>query len=314
MTRRRFDAEAVRALIGDATVAFAIPAYNEGDGVLPTLRSLWQGLADLRLTDSQLILCDSYDQESLSSADLSTAWAHEVGARLEVDSIAQRRSLKEALNSILDRARTDVLVSVNADVLVPAESLAAMLFYLFSPPRPIAAIGTIRPDPEFSRLSHRAGAWQMRAVWRASSLASRSIDSNSFRSEGAFWGVWRAFYSTFRFPIGSGSIHDDIELTRALVSGGHACRNAAEAFVYKIPPGSLLDLCSGSIRFKAALPGHKRGQNEYTAALIEAARDPLGALLYGANRIWCRRNGDRLLRESASEKWRVLKSTKRRSH
>jgi Glycosyltransferase like family 2 len=295
-----------------ASVSFGIPAYNEGDGILPTLRSLWDALGALRLTNSVVILSDSYDQPGRSSAPAATSWARDVGAKLEINTVDRRRSVKEALNVVFEQARSDVLILVNADVLVPTQSLLSMLNALFSAPRPIAAIGTILPDPAFSSLNHRAGAWQMRAVWRASRLSARWIGPNSFRAEGAFCGVWRAFYSTYRFPVGTGSIYDDVEFTRALVNGRCPCRNATEAFVYKVPPGSVADLCSGTLRFRAASPEHRRHANEYVAALVETVRDPLGALLYGVGRIWCRRHRLRDSDDSFSEQWRVLDTTKRR--
>ena len=151
----------------------------------------------------------------------------------------------------------------------------------------------------------------MRAVNTAALLAPRSISLNSFRAEGAFWGVWRSFYAGYRFPIDSGSIHDDVEIVRALIEGGHECRNAAQAFVYKIPAGSLDDLCSATLRSGQAEPGHKRRRYEYLAATMEALRDPVGAVLYVVARLWCRTHRDRLLR-GISDKWRVSDTTKRR--
>jgi hypothetical protein len=312
MSRAKFDVDVVRDLISGATVGFGIPAYNEGDGILPTLRSLWEGLVTLRLTASPVILSDSYDEAGLSSAPPASLWAHSVGARLEVDSADRRRSLKEAVNVLFDRAETDVLILVNADVLVPTQSLVAMLHYLFAAPRPVVAIGSTLPDPAFSRHSYRAGAWQLRAVTRAARLAPLAVGPKSFRAEGAFWGVWHSFYSTYRHPIGSGSLADDIELTRAVVGGGYPCLNAADAFVYKVPPGSLVDLCSGTVRGQVAMPERKRGRNEHAAALIEAGKDPLGAVLYVLARIWCRRSRRQLL-QYASEHWRVSGTTKRRT-
>lgn len=314
MSRAKFDVDVVRDLISGATVGFGIPAYNEGDGILPTLRSLWEGLVTLRLMASPVILSDSYDEAGLSSAPPASLWAHSVGARLEVDSADRRRSTKEALNVVFDRAQCDVLILVNADVLLPTRSLLTMLQYLFAPPRPMAAIGATLPDPACTGLRHRAGAWQLRAVTRAASLAPRSIGPDSFRAEGAFWGTWRAFYSAHRLPVGSGSIHDDVEVTRALINGGYPCLNAADATVYKIPTGSLVDLCSGQVRGRAAAPEHKRRGTEYLAAAMEAARDPLGALLYCMGRIWCLRNRGRLIRESAAEHYRVSGTTKRRTN
>ena len=314
MRPTKFDVDIVRDLISDSTVGFGVPAFNEGDGILPTLESLWEGLSKLRLTASQLILSESYDQVALSSAQPAFEWARSVGAKLEIDSRDQRRSAKEALNIVFARARSDVLILVDADVLVPVQSLAAMLHCLFATPRPIAAIGATLPDPTFGGMRHRAGAWQLRAVTRATSLAPRSITGpNSFRAEAAFCGAWRDFYSAYRFPIGSGSISDSVELSRALVSGGYPSLNVAEAFVYKVPAGSLIDLCSGTVRSRVSNPEHRRRGNEYAAAIIEAARDPFGALLYTFARFWCWRNRGRLLNDADSEQWQMGTTTKRRT-
>src|SRR2546427_12707280 len=94
-------------------------------------------------------------------------WDERVGAMLVVDHANQRRSLKEALNNAFERVDSDLLVQVNADVVVPGNSLATMLNCLTQDSPPIAAVGAVLPDPMHLRGRHRAGAWQMRAVWRA---------------------------------------------------------------------------------------------------------------------------------------------------
>jgi len=310
LTRAPIDPSGVSQLINGATVAIGIPAFNEGDGVIPTLRSLWVGLSDLHLTDARVILIDSFDNASLSSAEPATRWANEVGANIEVESVSRRRSKKEALNAVFERAKSDVLVLVDADVLVPSQSLKTLLYQLFTMPRPVAVIGSTLPDPTYSRMNYRGGAWQLRAVTRAALMAPRSITAAAFRVEGAFWGAWRSFYATYRIPIESGSIHEDVEVMRALVAGGYSSRNVAEAFVYKVPPGSLHDLCFGTVRGEVALGKRTRASREYVAGAIETTRDPLGAILYGYAMIWCRVNRSRLT-PYASEKWRILETTKR---
>lgn len=304
--------EPVRKAIAESTIAFGIPAFNEGDGVVMTLRSLWDGLTSLQLGGCRLILSESYSEPSLSSAKPAAEWAATTQASLHIDSASQRRPKKEAVNRIFDRAGSDVLVLLDADVLVPRDSLAAMLYHLFNSPRPVAVAGATLPDPAASGLNYRAGAWQLRASTRAASLAPRLVDQKSPRIEGAFWGSWRAFYSTHRLAVGIGSLAEDVEIAQLLSAGGYTYLNVPEAFVYKMPPGSLVDLCLGTIRSDVALAGRKRGGNEYLAALIEAVRDPFGAALYFWGRIWCRRNRGRLLRASATEHWQMLTSTKRK--
>jgi glycosyl transferase family 2 len=311
MPRFTLDKSALQMRLSELSVGFAIAAYNEGDGILPTLASLWDGIRAVELVDSPIFLSDSSDSPELSSVEPTVRWAREVGSNMRVDHSDRRRSLKEALNVAFEHVTTDILVVVNADVIIPVASLLALLQGLVGQTQPVAAIGTVRPDPSFRDLRHRASAWQLRGVWRASSLMPRDIARGSFRSEGAFWGVRRGFYKTYRFPIGHGSIHDDIELTRALIDGAWPTSNIPEAFVYKVPAGSLSEFCSGTIRFRAASPEHGRPAMELVAAAIESIRDPIGAIAYYLARVWCHLHRRGLVQAASSEMWQTLPSTKR---
>jgi cellulose synthase/poly-beta-1,6-N-acetylglucosamine synthase-like glycosyltransferase len=304
--------DTLRTMIADSTIAFGIPAFNEGEGILPTLCSLWECLSSLQLGDCQLIVSESHLEASLSSAKSAERWAASVNANLDIQSANRRRPKKEALNHIFDLADSDVLIILDADVVVPRDSLVAMLYHLFNSPRPIAVSGAAVPDPAASGLNYRAGAWQLRASARAASYAPRLVDPEAPHVHGTFWGSWRTFYSSYRFAVGSGSLAEDVEIGRALSAGGYSCLNVPEAFVYCVPPGSLSDLCLGTLRSDVALDGRKRGANEYLAAALEAAADPVGAALYGWSRIWCRYSRSALLSRSATEDWQMLSSTKRK--
>lgn len=288
-------------------VSFGIPAYNEANGIIPTLNSLWGAMQALQVSEAPIIVSDSADSPSRSSALHVQAWAANLGARLIVDQCAHRRSQKEALNNIFDIASADLLIQMNADVIIPVSSLLSLFRHLLFSPRPVIAVGTVLPDPAFSRLAYRAGAWQMRSVWRA----ANRMPHHAVRSEGAFWGCWRSFYANFRYPVGTGSYADDAELARAIRRHKIPVANAADAFVYKIPPGSLRDFCSGRIRWEGAQPDNRRGWAEYRAGLIEAVHDPIGAAMYLAARFWCRAKRDRLRAGAVSEMWAPLASTKR---
>jgi len=219
----------------------------------------------------------------------------------------RRRSLKEALNVILDIARADVLVVTVSDVLIPSESLPMLLYHLLCGPETQVAIGSVLPDPSTGGLKYRAGVWQLRAGWRLASWLPR----NSVRAEGAFWAARRSFYRNYRFPVGHGSIADDIELAQTIVVRGAVAKNAFEAFVYKIPPGSPGDFSLTLLKWQAASPRHVRFRKEYLAAAWEAALDPLGALLYCRARIWCRVFGSQFAPDASSETWTPVTTTKR---
>src|SRR2546426_11939158 len=110
MNQTAIDVALVRRLMQDSQVSIGITAYNQADGVMPTLRSIWEGLGSLGLTETALILSESFETPTLSSADFAREWAVAVGANLEVDSSGKRRSLKEALNVIFEKAKSDVLI------------------------------------------------------------------------------------------------------------------------------------------------------------------------------------------------------------
>src|SRR5437773_1708314 len=116
MSHQPDDLDTVRQWVSGSRISVGIPAYNEAEGVLPTLKSLWEAFGTLGLADVPFVLSDSYDQRSLSSVASVARWARDNGAVLEVNSLPRRRSLKEALNDIFERARSDVLILVNADV------------------------------------------------------------------------------------------------------------------------------------------------------------------------------------------------------
>jgi hypothetical protein len=219
--------------------------------------------------------------------------------------------LKEAVNALFDTAEADVLVVSVDDVVVPTESLLALIQGLFTQPFPMAAIGATLPDRGFTGTWRRAGAWQMRAVTRAVRHAPREINSAYFRTEGAFWGARREFYADYRLPIGAGAIHDDVEVTSALIERGYRCVSIPEAVVRKVAPATLEDICSPTIRSQISLRGRRRRRGDFAAAAIEALLDPFGLILYAISRVWCRLHRDRLIVDSASELWRVSPSTKR---
>lgn len=303
-----FDVRELGDKLRKTSLTFVVPAYNEADGILPALESLWTSVSTLGLA-ATIFVSDSSDTPQSSSEHTAMEWAHRTGALLVVDHSDTRRSLKEALNNAFERVDSDLLVQVNADVIVPVRSLAVMLHRLTQAPPPIAAVGTVLPDPLHSSGARRAGAWQMRAVWRAASLSEGEVT----RAEGAFWGCWREFYKSYRYPLGSGSIHDDMELAKALARLDQRSVNVPDAHVYKVPPGSLADFCSARVRWAAAAPGYSRRWTEYIAAAIEARHDPVGAVLFLRAVLWCWAHRGQFEQLSASETWMPLQSTKRQS-
>jgi glycosyltransferase involved in cell wall biosynthesis len=286
------------------SVSVGVPSFNEGSGVVPTLRSVFVSLDALGLADARVILSDS--SETSATVDAACAWAKESGMRLVVDRSERRRSEKEARNRLMALASSDILVQVDADVVIPPGSLSTLLLCLTEPPTPEVAVGVAAPDPEFVHRPYRAGTWQLNVTRR---YASR-LPNDAVRAEGAFWGVWRSFYRDYRLPLGTGSPHADLCLAQHLSEHHIPTRNCWHAVAYKIPPGNLNDFFLQTQRWYAASGSRRRNLTELRAAVSEAARDPIGAALYAHSRIWSARE-QRRRRTAWQEAWDVTPSTKR---
>jgi hypothetical protein len=289
------------------TVAFGITAYNEGPGIVVTLDSLWAGIQSLGLHAAPLFLSDSSDDPLTVQA--AEEWARGTQCNLVVDHSAARRLPKAALNVILSSCRTDLLVVTNADLVIPAESLALLLGAALMPPFPDIAVGATWPDPSARGLRYRAGAWQLRVVQR---LAARA-PTDEVRAEGAFWCARRRFVEKFRFPEGSGSIADDVELQRAVVSRGYRGANVSSAIVYKIPAGSPHDFALQTRRYHFAVGDQppRRSRQDWSALRFEAARDPIGAVLYCAFRCYAFVFRRQIALATDKEMWEPAATTKR---
>jgi glycosyltransferase involved in cell wall biosynthesis len=295
---------ALREHLRNVSVSVGIPAFNEGPGIVHTLKSLFASLKHLGLADAPVILSDS--SETSSTVDACRAWANEKGMRLVVDRSERRRSEKEARNVLMARASSDILIQIDADVVVPPGSLSHMLFCLTEPPTPQVAVGIAGPDPQFCGRKHKAGAWQLEVTRRYASW----LPDDAVRAEGACWGAWQSFYRDFRFPLGRDSPHADVCLARHAAAEGIPTRNCWRAVVYKVPPGTLNDFFLQTQRWYAATDPRTRALRELGAAALEAALDPFGAAMYARARIWSARQ-QRRRRTRWREDWEVTQSTKR---
>ena len=297
-------AETLAARLDGATVAFGVPTFNEGAGVHDTLDSLAAAAAECGITRFRVVLSDS--SETAETVDAARAWSdRKANVELAIDRSARRRSLKEANNAILAATGADVLVIAVGDVIVPAASLAELLLALATEPRPAVAFGCSFPDPAAHGLRYRASAWQIRATWRLASLLPESYP----RADGALWGAWRSFYAGYRFPVRTGSLHDDAELLRHLVEHGIPVRNAWRARALKIPSGTYEDFRRQTTRWTQVAGQRKRLRPELKAALLEGLSDPIGAACYAVYR--ARLAADAARHEPHSEYWEVTASAKR---
>lgn len=291
------------------TITVIVPAYNEGDGIEWGLDAAYRGLRELGLSHARFIVSDSSDTPA--TAATARSWASRAGAALAIERSLQRRSLKQALNVALDHpwAKADWILVMVADVVPRHGSLAVLLDKLVSAPMAVVAVGSCLPDPAYRSWRRRAGAWQLRLVHNL----ARAQASSAIRAEGAFWAARGAAIQTFRYPIGRGSLADDVELSRWLVSADLEALNVPEAVVYKVPPATFAEFRSQTLRSELAV-GHspRVGLAQAAVAVRLALRDPIGACLYASWRLAAKvfRARDEAEMHSA-ELWQTQGTTKR---
>jgi cellulose synthase/poly-beta-1,6-N-acetylglucosamine synthase-like glycosyltransferase len=303
--------ERVRATLREQGIGIAVvvPSYGEGRGIVSTLTSLHDGLVRLGVPDAALFLSDS--SPNSATVDAAQQWAVTAGCQLTVDHSDQRRSLKQALNVALDWCDTDVVAVTVADVIVPATSLAHVIAPICVQRSADAAVGVAAPDLSVHGLRYQAGSSQMRAVRRLVYSGDMSI-----RAEGALWAAHRRFYAQWRFPIGQGSVADDVELARAVQARGFRGVTVPDATVLKIPPGTVRDFCLQTRRFYFATSEDRRtirSRSEWRAFAGEALRDSAGALLYCSYRAAAAMTARHWASMAHTETWEPSMSTKRGS-
>ena len=287
-----------------------IPAYCDGEALVPTLDSVQRSLQILGLSDSRIVVSDS--TPDTCTVDAARTWANRFGVQLEIDYSTSRRTQKAALNAAFDHPavlQADVVVMLASDVLIPPNSLAALLECLVIG-RVDVAVGVKDADPSASSWRRGAGAWQMRAVARAAAMMPESAE----RAQGCLWAARRSFLEDFRFTVDDGSVADDVDLVRAIRFLGLRMGNAAEARALAVPPGSLRDFALATCRAFAAEPEHSRDRPQLKAGVMEAFHDPKGFMLYLIYRAVCRVCRRRLIApQDLGRDWGRAQSTLRRA-
>jgi glycosyltransferase involved in cell wall biosynthesis len=298
------DRHELRRRLEQTSLSVGIPAYNEGSGIVHTLQSVCESITTLGLVGVTVILSDS--SETTETVDAARFWAERRDVELIVDRSERRRSLKEARNVIMDRARSDLLLQLVGDVVLPAASLFNLLWCLTASPRPEVAVGATAPDPAARGLAYKAAGWQLNATRRHASW----LPADAVRAEGACWGAWRSFYGAYRFPLGAGSPLDDACLADYINERNIPTRNCARAVVYKVPAATLRDFFLQTQRAYLGTSPRARTFKEVGAAVVEAAKDPIGAALYLRARLWAARE-QRQRPLTPDELWEVSATTKR---
>ena len=183
-------------------------------------------------------------------------------------------------------ARADYVMVTNDDVVIDLDCAFNLLGALNENMDATIAVGCVRPDPSFSKGNRRAGAFQLNVV---ASIANE-LPLAAARAEGAIWATRGSFASSYRYPVGEGSIVDDVELISYIRTQRLLALNIPRAIVYKVPPSSFLDFAnqtrrSSSVAEPSGAAAVWLAINFHVFAL-ELMRDPLGASRYVAYRIF----------------------------
>jgi hypothetical protein len=206
-----------------------------------------------------------------------------------VDHSQNRRQIKEALNVAFSKsevARADYVMVTNDDVVIDLDCAFNLLGALNENTDATIAVGCVRPDPSFSKGNRRAGAFQLNVV---ASIANE-LPLAAARAEGAIWATRGSFASSYRYPVGEGSIVDDVELISYIRTQRLLALNIPRAIVYKVPPSSFLDFANQTRRSSSV--AEPSGAAAVSLAMklhvfaLELMRDPLGASRYVAYRIF----------------------------
>jgi hypothetical protein len=272
--------------MSEISLLIVLPSYAMGSSIRPTLASITGAVAAWSSHSYTLVLSDSSPDDSPVAA--VTQWAAEVGCGLVVDHSDTRRIQKDALNVAFSKpevAAADIVVVTNDDVLLDVSSINHLVHALTTHPEATIAVGSARPDPQHSAGARRAAAWQLEVV----AEIGRRLPPKSLRSEGALWATRGEFAETFRYPLGHGSIADDVALAEHISLHHLTALNVHQAIVYKVPPAGFAEFYQQTRRFKVAVKTtHASGPSLSTrgcAVATAALRNPAGALNYGLYRL-----------------------------
>jgi len=272
--------------MSNPTLVVVLPTYAPGASILPTLTSLHTSVRAYSDQPYNLVLSDSSPDENI--CDQARTWADQSGCRLVIDHSSSRRYVKEALNAALSKsevADADIVIFTNDDVEFDVNCVSNIVRSLSEDTVATIAVGSVLPDPRFRGGGRRAGAWQMDVV----AEIARRLPSTASRAEGAIWATRGSFAGVYRYPIGSGSIADDVELQEYVSKHNVVTLNVPGAVVYKIPPLGFLEFALQTQRFRTASRTAKgvalSPLVKSQAVLVSLAKSPLGALQYLAYRI-----------------------------
>ena len=202
-------------------ICVIVPAHNEAEILEPTLANIKK---QLRTGDSLVVVADN-------CTDNTAQVAQDNGADCLVRNDPTKRGKGYALQFALDELRSnapDIVIFSDADCQFQDGSLMQIAATAFREDRPVQALYLMQAPRQDATLRHRVAefAWLFINQVRMGGL-QKLFDVTRMTGAG-FATPWQAIAD---IELGSGEIVEDLALTFALVSRGHAPMLCAEALV-----------------------------------------------------------------------------------
>lgn len=220
------------------TLSIGIPAYNEGSNIRVLLRSI---LAQNKINfflDKIIVFSDGSTDDTVKEA------ASLRNTKIEIISINKRKGKSNALNKIGTRCKSDVLLHLDADILIKDKRLIEKL---------IEPIITKNADLTSARVKEYSSVGKFEKVLRISMQLKKEIfeklndGNNIYTCHGRARAMTRKLYKSIHFS--PGVVAEDAYAYLYVVSKGFKYVFAKEANVHYHLPQNLADHMKQSLRF-----------------------------------------------------------------
>jgi biofilm PGA synthesis N-glycosyltransferase PgaC len=252
------------------TVIVGIPAYNEEANIGNLLEDLLRQKGDDFVLERILVYSDG-------STDRTDSIVRSISdTRVELLVGSGRQGQAAGQNTIIERAQSDCLVLINADMCVDDPLFLQELV------RPIAEGKADLTSSDLQPLPPR-GFFEgvLEIGFRLKNILFESfLDGNNFYTcHGAARAFSRRLYSNFRF---SGSVGEDAYSYLTCIDKGYAYRYVKAAVAFLRLPATVSDNDKQSFRFSRGRESLTRGFPE--PFVREMMRIPLSAYIWGCVR------------------------------
>lgn len=220
------------------TLTIGIPAYNEERNIVTLVRSIFaQSTMNTYKIDKIIVVSDGSTDETARLVKTN------FGTKVMLIDNKERRGLAQTLNSIIEMSKSDILVTLDADIELVGKQFVQKL---------IAPILFESADYTTSSIQEKSPRSYFEKCLALSMELKRSIYSNIgdgnnvYTSYGLARGYSRRFYQDLRYPI---SIGNDMYSYFFALNHKYKFVHAAKAIARYRLPSTAKDSSSQSIRF-----------------------------------------------------------------